>query len=132
MIAVLMNIVALLIIAISIFNIIGGQELIVKEVIEEGNTTSFFNELVQAMIVIKMKGCEKEVYDKWNHCFKKQMLAMKKKGRFMAFTSSALVAMQFIIPLLLLFVALRLSSVGSISVGAVFQFILFLKDFTLR
>lgn len=121
MIAVLMNIVALLIIAISIFNIIGGQELIVKEVIEEGNTTSFFNELVQAMIVIKMKGCEKEVYDKWNHCFKKQMLAMKKKGRFMAFTSSALAVMQFIIPLLLLFVALRLSSVGSISVGAVFS-----------
>ena len=121
MVAVLMNIAALLIIAISIFNIIGGQELIAKEVIEEGNTTSFFNELVQAMIVIKMKGCEKEVYDKWNNCFKKQMLAMKKKGRFMAFTSSTLAAMQFIIPLLLLFVALRLTSVGSISVGAVFS-----------
>lgn len=120
-VAVLMNIAALLIIAISIFNIIGGQEFIAKEVIEEGNTTSFFNELVQAMIVVKMKGCEEEVYDKWNHCFKKQMLAMKKKGRFMAFTSSALATMQFIIPLLLLFIALKLTSVGSISVGAVFS-----------
>lgn len=120
-IAVLMNIAALLIIAISILNIIGGQELIAKEVIEEGNTTSFFNELVQAITVIKMKGCEKEVYNKWNHCFRKQMMAMKKKGRFMAFTSSALAAMQFIIPLLLLFVALRLTSVGSISVGTVFS-----------
>ena len=68
-----------------------------------------------------MKGCEKEVYNKWNHCFRKQMMAMKKKGRFMAFTSSALAAMQFIIPLLLLFVALRLTSVGSISVGTVFS-----------
>lgn len=121
MIAVLMNIAALLIICISIFNIIGGQELITKEVIEEGNTTSFFNELVQAMSVIKMKGCEEEIYDKWNHCFKKQMLAMKKKGRFMAFTSSALATMQFIIPLLLLFAAFRLTSVDSISVGAVFS-----------
>ena len=120
-VAVLMNIAALLIIAISILNIIGGQELIAKEVIEEGNTTSFFNELVQAITVIKMKGCEKEVYNKWNHCFRKQMMAMKKKGRFMAFTSSALASMQFIIPLLLLFVALRLTSVGSISVGTVFS-----------
>ena len=120
-VAILMNIAAILIIAISILNIIGGQELIAKEVMEEGNTTSFFNELVQAITVIKMKGCEKEVYNKWNHCFRKQMLAMKKKGRFMAFTSSALATMQFIIPLLLLFVALRLTSVGSISVGAVFS-----------
>lgn len=39
----------------------------------------------------------------------------------MAFTSSALAAMQFIIPLLLLFVDLRLTSVGSISVGTVFS-----------
>lgn len=127
--AVLMDMLAIVIIIISIFNVIKGQEYIAKEVMEEARTSSFFNELVHAMKIVKIKGSEAEVFDKWNIYFRKQMIAMSKKGKFVSIMTASLSTIQFITPLLLLILAFYFVGKGELSIGMVFSIYIVAQSF---
>lgn len=127
--AVIMDILAVIIIFLSMFNVIKGQEYIAKEVMEEARTSSFFNELVHAIKIVKLKGSEKEVFDKWNIYFEKQMTAMSKKGRFLSITTACLSTIQFITPLLLLMLAFYFVEKGKLSIGMVFSIYIVAQSF---
>lgn len=127
--AIIMDIIAIIIIIISIFNVVKGQEYIAKEVMEEARTSSFFNELVHAMKVIKIKGSEKETYNKWNTYFEKQMTAMSKKGKFVSVMTASLSTIQFITPLLLLILAFYFVGKGTLSIGMVFSIYIVAQSF---
>ena len=127
--AVIMDMLAIVIIIISIFNVMKGQEYIAKEVMEEARTSSFFNELVHAIKIVKVKGSEEEVFNKWNTYFEKQMTAMSRKGKFVSIMTASLSTIQFITPLLLLILAFYFVGKGKLSIGMVFSIYIVAQSF---
>ena len=91
-------------IIMAVFSILGikkSRELLTKEVVEEASATAYFNEIVHAINIVKMKGNEDYIFNVWDDLFARQMHSMKNKGNYMATMMSIISSIQFIAPLIL-------------------------------
>lgn len=93
-----------------------------KEVMEQVNASNYFAEISKSAGIIKTKGIENSVYNKWVNLFNKQVQAMKKRGYFSSSINSLNQSIQFAAPLVLILLAALEVMKGKLTVGEMFSF----------
>lgn len=111
-------------IIMAVFSILGikkSRELLTKEVVEEASATAYFNEIVHAINIVKMKGNEDYIFNVWDDLFARQMHSMKNKGNYMATMMSIISSIQFIAPLILFALSVQDALNNDLTIGMVFS-----------
>lgn len=120
--AVFITCMAILQITVLCISVRKNKELLGKEVMRQAATSNFFVEIIKSASVVKTKGAEKIVYEKWHELFDKQIQSMKERGNFSTKISSLTQSIQFSAPVLLLFISISEVLSGKLTIGGMFSF----------
>ncbi|WP_083249159.1 peptidase domain-containing ABC transporter [Bacillus solimangrovi] len=117
--ATLIGLVQIIVISLSVRKIKGLQE---EEVKAQVNASNYFADISKSVGIIKTRGVETSIYNKWSHLFNRQVKAMKNKGNYSTSINSLNQSIQFAGPLVLLFIAMMEVGNGNLTVGEMFSF----------
>lgn len=107
---------------ISIINSRKAQSITDKELIAQSNVQRILVEFFEGMETVKSSGSENQFYSKWQKEFKKQILLRAQKGRFSTWVRTIQTSIQFILPILLIYVGLFQITNGQLTIGALVSF----------
>jgi ABC-type bacteriocin/lantibiotic exporter with double-glycine peptidase domain len=107
---------------ISVVNSKRVQAITNKELIAQSKVQRILVELFEGMETVKSSGSEKEFYDKWREEFKTQVQLRAQKNRFSTWVRTIQTSLQFILPIILIYVGLFQVVNGQVTLGQLVSF----------
>ncbi|MTD38404.1 ATP-binding cassette domain-containing protein [Erwinia sp. CPCC 100877] len=107
---------------ISVVNSKRVQAITNKELIAQSKVQRILVELFEGMETVKSSGSEKEFYSKWRKEFKTQVQLRAQKNRFSTWVRTIQTSIQFILPIVLIYVGLFQVVNGQVTLGQLVSF----------
>ncbi|MHC5227711.1 peptidase domain-containing ABC transporter [Enterococcus sp. LJL99] len=107
---------------ISVINSRKAQSITDKELIAQSNVQRILVEFFEGMETVKSSGSERQFYTKWLKEFKRQIRFRSQKSRFSTWFRTIQTSIQFILPILLIYVGLFQITQGQLTIGALISF----------
>lgn len=107
---------------ISLVNSKRVQSITNKELIAQSKVQRILVELFEGMETVKSSGSEQQFYQKWRADFKKQIELRAEKNRFSTWVRTIQNAIQFILPIVLIYSGLFQVTTGQATLGAIISF----------
>ncbi|MFJ6264722.1 peptidase domain-containing ABC transporter [Lysinibacillus xylanilyticus] len=99
-----------------------SRKLAEKEVSHQARVQGILSESLNGIGDVKVMGMEKSVYEQWHKVFKKQIKYAERRSIWTMFINTIATALQFILPVLLLWLSGKALINGSMSLGMVLAF----------
>lgn len=107
---------------ISVVNSKRVQSITNKELIAQSKVQRILVELFEGMETVKSSGSENHFYTKWRNEFKNQITLRAEKNRFSTWVRTIQTSIQFILPIVLIYVGLFQVTKGKLSFGELISF----------
>lgn len=107
---------------ISVVNSKRVQSITNKELIAQSKVQRILVELFEGMETVKSSGSEKQFYTKWRDEFKNQIMLRAEKNRFSTWVRTIQTSIQFILPIVLIYVGLFQVTKGQLTIGELISF----------
>ncbi|MGX7264906.1 peptidase domain-containing ABC transporter [Enterococcus crotali] len=108
--------------AISVVNSKRVQSITNKELIAQSKVQRILVELFEGMETVKSSGSEQQFYTKWRNEFKNQIMLRAEKNRFSTWVRTIQTSIQFILPIVLIYVGLFQVTQGQVTLGELISF----------
>lgn len=108
--------------AISVVNSKRVQSITNKELIAQSKVQRILVELFEGMETVKSSGSENQFYSKWRQEFKNQIMLRAEKNRFSTWVRTIQTSIQFILPIILIYVGLFQVTKGQVTLGELISF----------
>jgi len=108
--------------AISVVNSKRVQSITNKELIAQSKVQRILVELFEGMETVKSSGSENQFYSKWRKEFKNQIMLRAEKNRFSTWVRTIQTSIQFILPIILIYVGLFQVTKGQVTLGELISF----------
>lgn len=108
--------------AISVVNSKRVQSITNKELIAQSKVQRILVELFEGMETVKSSGSENQFYTKWWNEFKNQIMLRAEKNRFSTWVRTIQTSIQFILPIVLIYVGLFQVTKGQLTLGELISF----------
>ncbi|MGX7150862.1 peptidase domain-containing ABC transporter [Enterococcus ureasiticus] len=108
--------------AISVVNSRRVQSITNKELIAQSKVQRILVELFEGMETVKSSGSENQFYTKWRNEFKNQIMLRAEKNRFSTWVRTIQTSIQFILPIVLIYVGLFQVTKGQVTIGELISF----------
>ncbi|MGX7245659.1 peptidase domain-containing ABC transporter [Enterococcus quebecensis] len=108
--------------AISVVNSKRVQSITNKELIAQSKVQRILVELFEGMETVKSSGSENQFYAKWRNEFKNQIALRAEKNRFSTWVRTIQTSIQFILPIVLIYVGLFQVTKGQVTLGELISF----------
>lgn len=108
--------------AISVVNSKRVQSITNKELIAQSKVQRILVELFEGMETVKSSGSENQFYTKWRSEFKNQIMLRAEKNRFSTWVRTIQTSIQFILPIVLIYVGLFQVTKGQLTLGELISF----------
>lgn len=108
--------------AISVVNSKRVQSITNKELIAQSKVQRILVELFEGMETVKSSGSENQFYTKWRTEFKNQIMLRAEKNRFSTWVRTIQTTIQFILPIVLIYVGLFQVTQGQVTLGELISF----------
>ncbi|MGM0218426.1 peptidase domain-containing ABC transporter [Enterococcus sp. AZ126] len=108
--------------AISVVNSKRVQSITNKELIAQSKVQRILVELFEGMETVKSSGSENQFYTKWRNEFKNQIMLRAEKNRFSTWVRTIQTSIQFILPIVLIYVGLFQVTKGQLTLGELISF----------
>lgn len=108
--------------AISVVNSKRVQSITNKELIAQSKVQRILVELFEGMETVKSSGSENQFYAKWRNEFKNQIMLRAEKNRFSTWVRTIQTSIQFILPIVLIYVGLFQVTKGQVTLGELISF----------
>ncbi|EOI00263.1 hypothetical protein UAW_00129 [Enterococcus haemoperoxidus ATCC BAA-382] len=108
--------------AISVVNSKRVQSITNKELIAQSKVQRILVELFEGMETVKSSGSENQFYTKWRNEFKNQIMLRAEKNRFSTWVRTIQTSIQFILPIVLIYVGLFQVTKGQVTLGELISF----------
>ncbi|MBO0439998.1 peptidase domain-containing ABC transporter [Candidatus Enterococcus ikei] len=108
--------------AISVVNSKKVQRITNKELTAQSNVQRILVELFEGMETVKSSGSENQFYTKWREAFKNQIDLRTEKNRFSTWVRTLQTSIQFILPIVLIYVGLFQVTKGQLTLGQLISF----------
>lgn len=113
---------ALMMGTISVVNSKRVQSITNKELIAQSKVQRILVELFEGMETVKSSGSENQFYTKWRTEFKNQIMLRAEKNRFSTWVRTIQTTIQFILPIVLIYVGLFQVTQGQVTLGELISF----------